>query len=139
MSSTKTGRLWLPYFKQGDDMHASLAIGTNGKLDVKTTLDNHISLLKGSIDILEKIRDSIPENKEFSIHADTHYIAITGDQYIIERLQNNNLLEQSDELSEESAEEIDREDGVDNSSEENLLDNDNESCELQQDKSEKSL
>lgn len=103
MKTTKTARIWLPYFKQGDDMNSCLVRDEKNKLNVKASFENHINLLKSAIELLEGIKNSLPEDGDFDIDADTHMISITGDRNIIEKLQNNKLLENdfsSDDCSE---------------------------------------
>ncbi len=95
----KTGILSLPYFKQGDDLKRCLIKTDDGKINVKESLLNHISLLKSSINILDKvikILNDIPNaNNEdnISINGDAHIIFLTGNSKIIEILEQDKLLE----------------------------------------------
>lgn len=103
----KSATIFLPYFKQGDDMNSCIVSKDNGNHDIKKSLDNHINLLQSAIDHLESIKNLIPENEEFTIYADTHYISITGNSHIIEKLHANKLVDI--ESDQESDQESDRE------------------------------
>jgi hypothetical protein len=91
--TTRSASLYLPYFKQGDDMHNSIIEDENGNTDIKETFNNHINLLKQSIEILEAVKNSLlAENKEFKIDADTHMIMVTGPKNTIIQLEEDGVL-----------------------------------------------
>lgn len=117
--TTKTARIWLPYFKQGDDMNGCLVM-ENDKVDARASIGNHINLLKVAIDQLEKIKNGLPGNSDFHIEADTHFISITGDKNVIERLHTNQLVEidddeyeDEDEFNEDESNEDESDEGSD--------------------------
>jgi hypothetical protein len=93
--NTKTAQIWLPYFKQGDDMHRCI-VNENGKINAKASIKNHINLLNCAIDLLNEINKSLPDGMDFDISGDTHSITLTGDKTIIEKLQANSLLQDDD-------------------------------------------
>jgi hypothetical protein len=96
-----TADIWLPYYKQGDDMHGGIVM-KDGKLDVKQTFQNHIDRLTAAIEQLTKIKDMIPDDVDVDIHADTHHIDITSDKFTIQRLVDSGLasLPDYDDISE---------------------------------------
>ena len=76
----------LPYFKQGDDLRSCIVKGENGKTDVRATLKNHINLLSISIEILQQIHDNVFPCQNLDIDGDTHWISISGDPIVIDKL-----------------------------------------------------
>ena|SRR5438132_6350935 len=92
MSETISATINLPYFKQGDDLHACLVKKNDGTIDTKASLRNHIDLLQDVIAQLQAIHDLIPDQNKFDIHGDTHFIQITGDQHLIEHMAQNKLV-----------------------------------------------
>jgi hypothetical protein len=115
MSNKKSAQIWLPYFKQGDDLAACLAKDENNKVHAKKTLDNHIALLEMAIKQLKDINDIIPLINDIELTGDTHYVGIHGDERIINLLINSKLADaedsfddaESDISQEESSEEAD--------------------------------
>ena len=91
-TNIKTGTIWLPYFKQGDDMSRSIVTKENNSIDAKASFNNHIEILKTAICKLENIKNHLPDDDEFEIYADTHFISITGDKNIIDRLASDELV-----------------------------------------------
>ena len=91
-SAKKSGSFSLPYFKQGDDMQCSLVKDLNDKVDAKASINNHIALLQNAINMLEELRDALPNGEEFDIYADTHSIDITGNRPTIEKLVTDGIL-----------------------------------------------
>ena len=89
--SKKSTTIWLPYFKQGDDLGRCIEKDDNGNIMVKQTISNHILLLESSIDQLKEINNLIPEINNYSIYGDTHNITITGDERFINNLVNKGL------------------------------------------------
>ena len=69
------------------------SIKENGKVNIEASFNNHIGLLKYCAEKLEKIRDALPKSSEYELNADTHVISIIGDRNIIERLENEKLLD----------------------------------------------
>jgi hypothetical protein len=94
----------LPYFKQGDDL-ASTIVKNNDKIDAKKSFQNHVDLLLWSVDILTKIKDALPDDADVDIHADTHYICITADKTIIQKLVDDKLVDLCEEDEYDSADE----------------------------------
>ena len=94
---TKTAEIHLGYFKQGDDMHQAL----EKSKDVAEALETHSDWLQGTSEHLLAIKKSIDdynastkktcEENEISIHADTHYIGITGPAKFINKLIKDEL------------------------------------------------
>lgn len=87
--------IWLPYFKQGDDLHACL-VTENGKVNVKETLSHHIKLLGNAINHLQQIHDAIPDENDLEIEGDTHHIGICGDKALIQKLNDSKLVDIED-------------------------------------------
>jgi hypothetical protein len=98
----------LPYFKQGDDLNSSTEKRSNGTIDSRKTLKNHIALLQYTIEKLEKIHDNIPNSEDVIIEGDTHHISIAAPEKII-----NNLLEKDLVYIDENMIDEDREDDFD--------------------------
>lgn len=141
--NTKTAEVYLPYFKQGDDMHSSLVQKEDGSIDARKSISNHIELLQASIDKLHSIYDRIPEVNDVSITGDTHCIWITGSEEFINKLITDEICEKNLDSDDESAEaydcnhdfnNIDSCDDCDNSNNENCDasnncdENGNDSC-----------
>jgi hypothetical protein len=114
MSDIINAEICLPIFKQGDDIEACIVRDENDKINTKATIQNYIDLLHSAISILNSIKDTIPENHDFEIGGDTHYIHISGNRQILESMAENNLVR---------IEEDDNE--VDNEVEEYYSENDN--------------
>jgi hypothetical protein len=95
--------LYLPYHKQGDDLHKSL-VKEGGKVNSKVTLSNHIRLLQESIDKLQALHDALQDDDNVELDGDTHHISVMGDKEAIERLLEKNLVERDDEYWGESEE-----------------------------------
>lgn len=95
----KHAQIWLPYFKQGDDMENNIEKDENGVVDVKASIVNHIKLLESAINQLQKIHNMIPDMNTCTLHGNTHYIGIEGDERIIKELADNKLviIEEEDE------------------------------------------
>ena len=117
MSSDKiTANIWLPYFKQGDDLADSIEKKADGSVDAKKTLENHIALLEYAANMLKHINDEIPDENDVDLDGNTHYIGITADETLIDKLVVKKLVtikEFSDE-NDDTCEEI--------------IDCDNENC-----------
>ena len=102
---SKSALIWLPYFKQGDDLHSSIVKNSEtDKVDAKATLLNHIELLQSSIDMLKKIHDEIPLINDVELEGDTHHIDITGDERLIKILLEKELVQKCDEFSDNDSE-----------------------------------
>ena len=93
MESIKTthAEIKLPYFKQGDDLHDCISKNEDGKVDAKKTLENHISLLESTIQQLKDINEKIPLVNDIVLKGDTHWITISGDERIINKLVEQEL------------------------------------------------
>ena len=76
----KYATIWLPYFKQGDDMNGGLVKDDNGTVDTKESIKNHIIRLEAAINQLQQIHDLIPDVNTCVINGDTHHIGIDGDE-----------------------------------------------------------
>ncbi len=88
----RSAQIWLPYFKQGDDMNGCIVKDDNGVVDTKESIRNHIQLLNSAIEQLQKIYDSIPDMNTCSINGDTHHIGIEGDERIINFLNKQGVI-----------------------------------------------
>ncbi len=94
----------LPLFKVGDDIDSCL-IKTNDKVDVKASLENYISLLQAAIDHVQKICDFMPVNNNLTLHGDTHYVSLSGEPEVIERLAKFDLVTLDEYANNEEEEE----------------------------------
>jgi len=101
----KTLVIYLPYFKQGDDLSAYLD-STKTK---EEALEGHAEMLKDASEQLLQIRDII-EGQEVDIYADTHHISISGDDDIMDKLIEANLAEEDEYDDDEDEEDDDEED-----------------------------
>lgn len=113
MTQQLTAQIRLPYFKQGDDMQSCLAHDKSGKVDVKSSILAHIDLLKAATQQLKDIHESLPDDGEYTLHADTHYIGLTGPENVINNLVNKELAsieEDWDEKSDDNSSEDDKND-----------------------------
>lgn len=121
---TTSASIWLPYFKQGDDLDGCIKKDENGKTNAKLSLQNHINLLQCAIEKLQNIMNEIPEDQDVDFDADTHHISIKANEKIIKNLIDKELVEEEsdydyDEDSEKSQE-------IDDSNETLIEENDNE-------------
>jgi len=121
MSDIINAEICLPIFKQGDDIEACIVRDENDKINAKATIQKYIDLLYSAISILNNIKDSIPENHEFEIGGDTHYIHISGNRQILESMAENNLVRIEEDDNEEDEEDNNNEDD----NEQYYSDNDN--------------
>lgn len=107
MTKRLSAILNLTYFKQGDDINRCLVKINNNKIDIKASIENHISMLNESIDILKKVSEIISTNSESvefndtTICGDTHMIILTGNENIIKLLAKNDLVDIMDESEDE--------------------------------------
>ena len=104
-SDTTFAQIWLPIYKQGDDMDRCIIKKENGEVDVKESLTRYVNLLECAIQQLKDIKNAIPDNEKIDLWGDTHYIGIRGDRTMIERLHNMDLVQIDEE--EFSGEEFD--------------------------------
>jgi hypothetical protein len=86
------GTINLLYTKQSDDMKESLAFRQDGSIDVKYSIQNHISLLSCAIEQLNRIYDLITDDVIIEINEENNTIGLFGSNYLIENLSNENLL-----------------------------------------------
>ena len=77
----KYAELHLPYFKQGDDLSHHLSQTST----VEEALEAHASQLEYAAEILRKVKGMIAD-QGVTIDADTHMIAISGPDEVIEAL-----------------------------------------------------
>jgi hypothetical protein len=94
--------IFLPYFKQGDDMLHGLVTNDDETVNVKQSIVNHIELLKCAIEHLEKINNLIPEENDCSIHAGIHHIGISGNERVLKLLADEELVRIESEESSDS-------------------------------------
>jgi len=85
-------QIHLHYFKQGDDLQSCLVTNKDGKVDVKSSIMAHIDLLKASIKQLKGILEVLPDDGDFSLEADGHYIGLSGPENIINQLVEKELV-----------------------------------------------
>lgn len=102
--NNKSVEIRLPYFKQGDDLDSCIFKNSNGKIDVKKTLEAHINLLDCAANILKQINNKIPLDNEMEISGNTHFIELTGDEKIINELLKEKLVEEFEDFSSEENE-----------------------------------
>ena len=96
-------RISLGYFKQGDDCHHALSHNTDGTVNVKESLLNHIRLLQHCVKHLQKIHDAIPNNTNLKLSGDTHCICLSGDTTVINSLVAQDLVELESDYDEEDS------------------------------------
>jgi hypothetical protein len=84
----KYAELHLPYFKQGDDLAYHLKRASS----VGDALEAHARQLEHAADILRRVKAAIGE-RDISFSADTHVIAVSGDDDVIDALLNAKLAE----------------------------------------------
>ena len=112
----------LAYFKQGDDVSRCLVKNDDDTVNTKETINNHITLLESVIEHLKSINDVIPDVNTCTIHGDTHYICIEGDERIINQLVEKELAYIDEFGDEEELTDLTGEPNVDDS--DSLIDND---------------
>ena len=106
--------LYLPYFKQGDDLDSVIVMNDNGKVNAKATLLGHIDLLKFAIAKLQSVHDLLPDDNTLDIHGDTHCIFVNGKKSLIELLVQHDLVRiDSDDEEEDDEEEEEDDQGYD--------------------------
>lgn len=97
----KTVDIWLPYFKQGDDLGHCLDYF---KGDIPAALEADASNLKAAAQTLLRIKEIIEETDttdQVSIYADTHHIDLTGPDDVIQCLINEGIGEEPEYWEEE--------------------------------------
>jgi hypothetical protein len=99
--------LFLPVFKQGDDLHGCLDAnqgdGVKGFLDLAETYD-------GAAQICREIADALKAaKKNYHVHADTHYIGLELPDNIAEPLLTKGLLQEEEKYAEDDEEYDDEE------------------------------
>lgn len=77
--------VWLPYYKQGDDLHSCLEGSTPWE-----AMRKHANLLECAKNTLEKIADYI-EGKDVEVYADTHLIGLELNKEIADILVKEGL------------------------------------------------
>ena len=87
----KTGEIWLPYFKQGDDLSEALE---NSKTN-EEALEAHAQRLDDAAKILRKIKEEI-KGQDVEIDAGTHMITITAPGKLIDKLVSLDLASEFD-------------------------------------------
>jgi hypothetical protein len=112
MTQQVSAEIWLPYFKQGDDLEG-VKVVVDGKVNTKMTLLNHIALLEDAIAQLQKIHDLLPNDNTVDLHGDCHYICITGEKSLIETLEKNNLVKIEEFNTDEDVDEVNTDEDVD--------------------------
>lgn len=84
-------QIWLPYFKQGDDMSACLE---SSKGDILKALDEHRELMLATADQLQGIKEVLIEKgtDKVEMEAMTHFIGIFGPKEVIQALLDKELV-----------------------------------------------
>lgn len=75
----------LGYYKQGDDMYGCI-VEKNGRVDIKATIANHVKLLESVVTHLNELNKLIPEDNDLELHADTHFIGLSGNKEVLQKL-----------------------------------------------------
>jgi len=89
--STKYADIRLFYYKEGDDLATCIVRNDDGTMNVKESFQRHIGLLQASIDKLQSIHDTIPDDNTCKLDADTHHIGIYGDDNVVQALIDKDL------------------------------------------------
>lgn len=107
MTNILHSEIHLPIYKQGDDLDSCIVKNDNGSIDVKETLTKYSDLLISASRILINIRDNIPDETVMDLQGDTHFIGLSGDESIIKKLSEMNLVSimESEEFSSSGEEE----------------------------------
>lgn len=87
MSNCANSTINLPIFKQGDDIQQCIQYDANHKIDTKISIQNYIDLLQIAIDVLTTIKNNLPDDNDFEISGDTHYINLSGNRQTLEYLE----------------------------------------------------
>ena len=97
----------LSYFKQGFDLSSCF----KGRKTNEEALESHAEMLKNAANQLLQIRDII-KGHEVDFYADTHYIGISGEDEVIDKLLEANLAEENfyDDEEDEYDKEYDEDD-----------------------------
>ena len=93
----------LPYYEPGTDLENCKAHTDDGVVDVRTTLSNHINMLRDSIRVLEDLRDAIPNDNTLDIFGQRHTIGLSGDNLVINELIARGLARQCEFVEEEES------------------------------------
>jgi hypothetical protein len=119
-------KLWLDYFKQGDDMYQCLVYKDTEKTKVnfKKSVEQLKLRLQGVVDHLSAVEQVVSEQSDYDVHAETHCIFVSGTKNDIDNLVNLELLHKDDfhedDESEYTSDEDDsEEDSTDSSGENN--------------------
>lgn len=115
-------QIYLPIFKQGDDLHRCLIKDMNDIVDAKASLLNYAELLKHTATMLETISNNFQNSDIESLEGVTHFIGISGNKNVLENLQNMGLVEIDEEYSGDNQNDYDP-----NNHNQNNSDNDNDS------------
>ncbi len=86
----------LPILKKGDDMNDCLVKNTDGTVNVKESLAKYSDLLLLAVDT---INNNIPDTNNLTLCGDTHYIGLSGDAEIIQKLAGLNLVSVYDDYA----------------------------------------
>ena len=102
----KDAQIFLPYFKQGDDLGQAL-LSSEG--DILKALEDHSNCLQSASAMLMSIREEIEKYgvEEVEIDGDTHCIFISGPDDLIDLLVEKELVEIQDWEDEEECDECD--------------------------------
>ena len=116
----KHATIFLPYFKQGDDLNSCIEKYEDGNVNTKETLKKYVELLENVINIIKEIDSIIPENNDIEIDGDTHYIGITGDKKILDKLVEKDLAQYEEEYDDDDDDDVENcEENEESSSDEN--------------------
>lgn len=100
--------LYMPYYKQGDDLHFFLE---KAEGDVSTALRMYAEMLNDASNLIDNINNRLEEydaTDKVEIEADTHMIMISGPANILQKLVDEGLVQEdpfADEYDEEEYEE----------------------------------
>jgi hypothetical protein len=93
MTNERTAEFYLDYFKNGEDIQRCIVRLPNNTVNIEATFNNHISLLKHSINQLNIIKNALlAEGIPLDIEAHGQYIGVTGDKDIIKKLEHDRIL-----------------------------------------------
>lgn len=87
---TKYAQIWLPYFKQGDDLAGHLE---GHKENPVAAFRAHAEQMKKVSDILNEIAQTLSQypNTKIDVNAGTHHISILGPEEVITALIEKDL------------------------------------------------
>jgi hypothetical protein len=100
MTELREALINLPYYEPGEDIHHCTVETSTGEIDVRQTIRNVIDILTSSIKQLQTIHDNIPENNTLEIYGSGHNIGISGDDQLLQKLIDKELVEEGEFVDE---------------------------------------